>query len=182
MMSELTQAMIVNGAVLTAVLHNDLGKARKVGTFRILRPLLMAGGIVPLFVDRPVTHGAGLTLELVAAAAGLLGGLAALRLIRVYRSPKTGRPASRAGLGYALLWTLVIGARTAFSYGATHWFSGPLAHWMTSHQVAPAAITDGLIFMAVAMLLTRTLGMAARAALLPRPALARPAFASAVRS
>lgn len=185
MMSELTQAMIINGAVLAAVLHNDLGRARKVGSFRILRPLLMAGAVIPLFIDRPVTQGAGLALELAGLAAGLLGGMAALRLLTVYRDPATGQPASRAGFGYGLLWTLVIGARAAFSYGSYHWFSGPLARWMTVHQVAPAAITDALIFMAVAMVLTRTLGLAGRAARLPQPAITRTAngaYATTARS
>jgi hypothetical protein len=168
MMSELTQAMIVNGAVLAAVLHTDLGKARKVGPFRIVRPLLMAGAIVPLFIDRPVTQGAGLALELAGTVAGLLGGLAALRLITVYRNPQTGKAASRAGFGYGLLWTLVIGARAAFSYGSSHWFPTQLTHWCMAHQVTGSAITDALIFMAVAMLLTRTLGMAASAAHLPK--------------
>ncbi|QMU71121.1 hypothetical protein [Streptacidiphilus sp. P02-A3a] len=164
MMSELTQAMIVNGAVLVAVLHGDLGRARKIGPVRILRPLLVAGAVIPLFVDSPVTHGTGLSLELAGAAAGLLGGLGALALMRVHRSPATGKPVSHATGPYALLWTLVIGARAAFSYGSVHWFPSQLDHWCVTNQVTGAAITDALIFMAVAMLLTRTTGMALRAA------------------
>ena len=164
MMSELTQAMIVNGAVLAAVLHSDLGPARKIGPMRILRPLLIAAGIIPLFIDSPVTHGTGLSLELAGIAAGLLGGLAAVVLTQVYRSPRTAKPVSRATTPYALLWIVVIGARAAFSYGSYHWFPSQLDHWCAAHQVTGAAITDGLIFMAVAMLLTRTAGLAVRAA------------------
>jgi hypothetical protein len=170
MFSELTQAEIVNGAVLIATLHSDLGAHRKIGPMRILRPALVAASVVPLFIDPLVTHGAGLAVELAGVAAGLLGGLAALALTRVYRSPKTGKPVTHATWGYALLWTVVIGARAAFSYGSSHWFPNQLAQWCLGHQVTGAAITDGLIFMAVVMLLTRTAGLAARAAALPRAA------------
>ncbi|MFC1408228.1 hypothetical protein ACEZCY_02910 [Streptacidiphilus sp. N1-12] len=163
MLSELTEAMIVNGAVLAAVLHTDLGSARKIGPMRILRPLVIAGAIIPLFLESPVTHGTGLSVELAAIAAGLLGGLAALGLMHVYRSPSTGKPVSRATGPYALLWILVIGARAAFSYGSAHWFPSQLTHWCIAHQVSGAAITDALIFMAVAMLVTRTAGLAVRA-------------------
>ena len=81
----------------------------------------------------------------------------------VYRSPTTNKAVSRAGFAYAGLWTIVIGARAAFSYGSTHWFSHSLSTWMTQHSITGPAITDGLIFMAVAMLLTRTIAMAIRA-------------------
>jgi hypothetical protein len=87
--------------------------------------------------------------------------------MRVYRSGKTGRPVSAAALGYALLWAAVIGARALFSYGALHWFGPQLGHWMISNAVTAGAITDGLIFMAVAMVLTRALGLAVRARHLP---------------
>ncbi len=170
MFSELVQAEIVNGAVLIATLESDLGAHRKIGPMRLLRPALIAGGIVPLFIGPVATHGTGLAVELAGAAAGLLGGLAAVALTRVYRSPRTGKPVSHATWPYALLWTLVVGARAAFSYGATHWFPAQLAQWCLAHQVTGAAITDGLIFMAVAMILTRTLGLGARAAALPLPA------------
>ena len=167
MFTELTQAEIINGAVLVATLHSDLGRQRKIGPMRLLRPLLLAGGIVPLFIGPIVTHGAGLALELAGTAAGLIGGLAALSLMRVYRSPGTGKPVSAAGWPLALLWVLVIGARAAFSYGSFHWFPSQLTQWCIAHQVSGAAITDALIFMAVTMVATRTLGLTARAAALP---------------
>lgn len=167
MFSELVQAELVNVTVLAATLHSDLGVHRKIGPVRLLRPAVIGAAIVPLFIEPVVTHGAGLAVELAGVAAGMLGGLAAVALTRVYRSPRTGKPVSRATWPYALLWTLVVGARAAFSYGAAHWFPAQLAQWCMAHQVTGAAITDGLIFMAVVMLLTRTAGLAARAAALP---------------
>jgi len=162
-MSPITDAMIINGVVLVAVLEGDLGPHRKIGRFRILRPLITVALIVPLFLDRPVTHGNGLLVELAGVAAGLLCGLVVAALMRVYRSPRTGRPVSAAGFPYALVWTVVVGARAAFSYGAVNWFPAQLIQWCTTHQVTLAAITDGLIFMAVTMVLVRTLGLFTRA-------------------
>ncbi|WP_152628185.1 hypothetical protein [Streptacidiphilus neutrinimicus] len=162
-MSPLAQAMIINGAVLLAVLEADLGPHRKIGAFRILRPLLTAGVLVPLFIKDLTTRGTGLALEIALTAVGLLCGAAAASLTRVYRSPRTGRPVSRAGFGYAALWTVVTGARALFSYGSAHWFGPQLAAWMTTHQVTSDALTDALLLMALSMMLTRTLSLAARA-------------------
>jgi hypothetical protein len=172
MLSELTEAMIVNGVVLTTVLATDLGPARKIGPMRLLRPVIAAAVIIPLFIQNPVTHGTGLTVEIAGTVAGLLVGLAAAALMGVYRSPQTGRPVSRAGAPYAILWTVVVAARAAFSYGSVHWFTRPLVSWAIANHVSVAAITDGLIFMAVAMVLVRTLGLGVRASGLPAPAAA----------
>jgi hypothetical protein len=172
MFSELTEAMIVNGVVLATVLASDLGPARKIGPMRLARPLIAAAVIIPLFVQQPVTHGTGLMVEVAGVLAGLLAGLAAVALMGVYRSPETGRPVSRAGAPYAILWTVIIGARAAFSYGSVHWFQGPLVSWAIANQVSVAAITDGLIFMAIAMVLVRTAGLGLRASRLPARALA----------
>jgi hypothetical protein len=166
-MSPLTDAMIINGAVLIAVLEGDLGPHRKIGPVRILRPLITIAAVVPLFLDRPVTHGNGLLVELAGVAAGLLCGLVITTLIRVYRSPKAGYPVSAAGFPYAIVWTVIVAARAAFSYGASNWFPAQLAQWCAVHQVTGAAITDGLIFMAITMVLVRTLGLYARATRLP---------------
>ncbi len=159
----LTKALIVNALVLFAVLEADLGPARKVSRFRLLRPLLMTASIVPMFLVAIATHGTGLALEIGGGVAGALLGLTAARLLTVRREPATGRVVTRAGAAYAALWIAVIAARSCFSVGAVHWFNHPLATWMTNHQVTGAAITDTLIIMAVAMTLARTLGLAIRA-------------------
>jgi hypothetical protein len=169
MISQLTEAMIVNGVVLATVLASDLGPARKIGRMRLLRPVIAAAVIIPLFVSRPDTHGTGLAVEIAGIAAGLLGGLAAA-LMRVQRNPATGTPASSAGWGYAAFWTLVVGARAAFSYGTAHWFTSSIVAWCITNQVSEAAITDGLIFMALTMIIVRTAGLRLRAARLPERA------------
>lgn len=159
----LTNALIVNGLILFAVLEADLGPARKLSRFRMLRPLLLSATIVPMFLEAVATHGAGLALEIGGGVAGVLLGLAAVSLMSVRRETATGRLVSRASAAYAALWIVVIAARSCFSVGAVHWFNGPLTTWMINHQVTGAAITDTLITMAVAMTLTRTLGLAVRA-------------------
>lgn len=166
-MSPLTDAMIINGAVLIAALEGDLGPHRKISKIRILRPLITVALVIPLFLKSPVTHGNGLLVELAGIAAGLIGGLAITSVIRVYRSPQTGGPVSAAGFPYALAWTVIVGARAAFSYGALNWFPAQLGQWCAAHQVSTAAITDGLIFMAITMVLVRTLTLAGRASQLP---------------
>ncbi len=168
MISELTEAMIVNGVVLASVLATDLGPARKIGKARLLRPLIVAV-VVPVFLQKPVGSGNGLVVELAGVLAGILAGLAAAALLSVYRSPTTGGPVSRAGAPYAALWTVVIAARAAFSYGSAHWFTSSIVSWAIAHQVAEAAIVDGLIFMAIAMVLVRTASIGIRASRLPEP-------------
>jgi hypothetical protein len=167
MVSELTEAMIVNGVVLATVLASDLGPARKISRMRLLRPVIAAVVIIPIFIGTPVLHGASLAVELAGIAAGILGGLIAGTLMQVYRSPATGRPVSRAGWGYATFWTALIAARAAFSYGAAHWFTASIVTWAIATHVTEAAITDGLIFMAVTMIIIRTAALGVRAGRLP---------------
>ncbi|MDN3357760.1 hypothetical protein [Actinomadura sp. DC4] len=165
---------ILNLAVLFVVLESDLG-TRRVSRFRVFRPVVTTAAIVPFFLGHLATGGYGLALEVAGTAAGLLLGLLVSFFMPVHEGVAKGRRCakSRAGIGYAVTWLAVVGARIGFSYGSEHVFSRQLGEWMATHSVSSDALTDALIFMAVIMMLTRTalLHVRARAVLTgPRPA------------
>ena len=152
-----TDVLIVNIAVLFAVFEADLGR-RKISTFRILRPLFLAASIIPLFIVHPATAGNGEILEIALAGLGvLLGVVAAGGLMKVSFDEATQTRVSTAGTAYGAFWVAVIGARLLFTYGANHWYSTQLGHWMVTNGITVDALTDALIFMALAMAVTRTL-------------------------
>jgi hypothetical protein len=155
-----TDVLIVNLAVLFAVLEADLGR-RRISTFRILRPILLAAGIIPLFIAHPATSGNGEVLEIALAGLGILLGVAvACGLMRVTYDSTTGQATSAAGAAYGAFWVVVIGARLLFTYGATHWYTTQLGHWMVTNGITVDALTDALIFMALTMAVTRSLRLA----------------------
>jgi hypothetical protein len=156
-----TDVLIVNLAVLFAVLEADLGR-RKVSTFRILRPMLLAAGIIPLFIAHPATAGNGEILELVLTGLGvLLGVVGATGLMKISFDEVSQKCVSTAGAAYGAFWVFIIGARLLFTYGANHWYTAPLTHWMMTNGISLDALTDALIFMAIAMSIARSLRLAA---------------------
>jgi hypothetical protein len=149
--------LIVNFAVLFAVLESDLG-TRKVSTLRIFRPMLLGMGLVPLFIQHPATNGSGEALELALTGLGiLLGIVASTRLMRIDYDEGKDRIVSRAGLAYGLFWATIIAARILFVYGANHWYTAQLVHWLSTNGISADALTDSLIFMAIAMAVSRSL-------------------------
>jgi hypothetical protein len=148
---------ILNVVVLAVVLESDVG-TRKIGWFRALRPLVTVLVVVPFFVKHPQTAGRGLLFELALAGLGIVLGLVAtLGFLRVFRDSGDRRLKSQAGGAYAVFWTTVIGARLLFSYGSIHWFSGALGRWLATNHITPNGLTDGLILMALALAMARCL-------------------------
>jgi hypothetical protein len=155
-----TDVLIVNLAVLFAVLEADLGR-RKITSFRILRPILLAAGIIPLFLAHPATAGNGEILEITLGGLGaLLGLVAAGGLMSVSFDEESQQSMSIAGAAYGAFWVAIIGARLLFTYGANHWYNTQIIHWMMTSGITVDALTDALIFMALAMAVTRSLRLA----------------------
>jgi len=153
-----TSVWVINLVVLGVLLEADLG-SRKIGWFRVLRPLLTAGAVVTLYLDAVPTAGNNLALQGLAIGVGVVFGLAAHLFISVRFDPtkgNSGRPISHARVGYALFWVVVFAARLLFIYGSQHWFAGSLGRWLLAHQLSAAGLTDALIFMALAMALARS--------------------------
>ena len=164
---------IINLVVLTVVLEADLGH-RKITWSRLARPVVVAGVIIVYYLRKtpPASGGGGVAFELALAALGVLLGLAAGLIFRVYRD-RDGVPRSWAGAGYAAGWAMVIGARIGFAYATGH--SRGLQVWLGTQHIGTAALTDALIFMAAGLLLARTAILLSRARRLPGARAGRPA-------
>ena len=154
--------LIPNIVILVMVLATDYG-TRAISTSRLIRPFIAAAVIVPFFFKGVATSGHGLLLEVAALLAGLVLGVLAATLMRVYADRATGRPMTTAGLPYALFWIVIVAGRLYFAYGSQHVFSQQLGTWLYTNQITVNALTDGLIFFSVAMLIGRTVALAARA-------------------
>lgn len=153
-----TSGLIVTIVILATVLTSDLGTG-KVTALRLARPFIAAGVVVPIFAKAVVTSGHGLLLEI----AGAVVGVIAAACMRVRRDQQSGAVTSHAGVAYAAIWVLVCGARLFFDYGSNHLCTAQLVRFGITYQVSLAALTDGLIFFSLAMLLARTGALAARA-------------------
>jgi hypothetical protein len=120
----------------------------------LLAPVALVALAAAVFLRDVPTAGNDGTLELVGAGTGVLLGLAAGLLVRVRTS--AGRTTMSAGRPYAALWTLVIGGRMLFAYGADHWFSTGIGRFSYEHRITGAdAWTAAFVLMALAMVLTR---------------------------
>jgi hypothetical protein len=155
---------IVNLVVLAAVLQADLGY-RKITVRRLLRPVIIAVVVAAFYVKGASGSGNSLWLELAAVGAGILLGMVASALMRVSVNPD-GSAYSRAGIPYAALWVAVVGARLWFAYGSNHEFSRQLGSWLRTEHVTSDVLVDSLVFLAIAMLLTRTAGLLVRSRML----------------
>jgi hypothetical protein len=155
--------LIINLVVLAAVLEADLGY-RKITARRLLRPVIIAAVVAAFWVKGASGSGNALWLELAAVGAGILLGRVASALMRV--SVNDGSAYSRAGVPYAVLWVAVVGARLWFDYGSHHEFSRQLGSWLFTERVTGDVLVDSLIFLAIAMLLTRTASLLVRSRML----------------
>ena len=161
---------LLNLGLLAFVLWANLG-TRTVTRSRMALPVLLVLVAGAVFLRDVPTAGHDVGLEAAGVGAGVVLGLVAAALVRVERDG-AGRLVMRAGVAYAALWTVVIGGRMAFAYGADHWFPAAIGRFSMTHEITGAdAWTAAFILLSLSMVLTR---VAASGALIAR-ATRRPA-------
>jgi hypothetical protein len=158
----------LNAGLLVFVLATNLG-THGLTWRRLAVPLVLVGVAGVAFLRDVPTLGNDATLEAVGAGSGVVLGLLAGGLVSVRRD--RDRVVTIAGAAYALLWTVVIGGRVAFAYGADHWFSQQIVRFSYEHRITGAdAWTAAFVLMALAMVTTRVLVTGVRYAGKSRPA------------
>jgi hypothetical protein len=168
--------LILSLAILGVVLESDLGR-KKIGWFRVARPVIVAAAIIPLFFTTLPTSGHDLLLQGLGAVIGIVLGLLAVSpaFMAVGFDPgfqtwwtkarsKPGTPAAftLAGARYALIWIAATVARLAFAWGSQHAFPHALGVFLTKHQLSAVALTNTLIFLPLGMDVFRSVGLLAR--------------------
>jgi hypothetical protein len=150
----------LNAGLLVFVLATSLG-TRDLTWRRLVLPLALVAVAAAVFLRHVPTAGNDATLEVVGLVAGVLLGLLAGALVRVRR--EAGRVVTSAGRAYAALWTVVIGGRVLFAFGADHWFSQQIGLYSYTHRITGAdAWTAAFVLMALAMVTTRVAVTAAQ--------------------
>lgn len=159
----------LNLGLLAAMILTQWGD-RAWSLIRVALPLAIVAAVGAYYLPGTPTSGGDGRLEVAGALVGAALGFLAAACIAL-RHEDDGRVTMRAGLAYALVWVVAIGGRIAFAYGANHLWLQPIGRFSSEHQITGAAAwRAAFVLMALAMVVARTLVLAARAALLPRAA------------
>ena len=159
-----TSVWIINLAFFGVLMEADLGR-RKIGWFRVARPLIATAAVIPLYLTALPTAGNDLALQALSAGIGVILGCACHLFVAVGFDPakgKTGRAVSRAGFGYAVYWAAIFAARLGFVYCSQRVFAASLGHFLAAHQLSATALANSLLFMALALGLARSAVLAGR--------------------
>jgi hypothetical protein len=130
---------------------------------RLALPLLTVGLVGWQYLQSIPTRGGSLDFVLCCAAFGVLCGLLAASLVRIERDSLSGRVMTSAGVGYAVVWLVVLGGRLAFGYLAQHGWSAQVRQFSIDHALTVNAWTAAFVMMALAMVVARTASIGLRA-------------------
>ncbi|WAP56091.1 hypothetical protein [Streptomyces sp. S465] len=150
-------ALIASGTILTIVLATDLGR-RRITTLRMLRSIIAVAVVVAIFVHSfPTVGDNDVSLQLVGVGVGVICGLIAGVLLPAHKDATSGELYTIGGIGYALVWIVLSSARVIFVYGAEHWYPVGLIKFSIDYGISGQdTYSNAFIFMALAMVLTRT--------------------------
>lgn len=161
--------IIMFAGLAAFIIATQIGR-RRLTPRRLLLPLIAVVVVGYQYLHGIPTAGGDLDFEVSLTIAGALCGVLAGGLMRVERDATTGSIMTQAGVAYASLWLIVFGGRLAFAWAATNIWSHQVMEFAIQHQItSSAAWTAAFILMALSMVLTRTLIVAARAAVLAQP-------------
>lgn len=145
---------LLNIALISLVVLQMRG--RRLDRRGLVLPLVLVGWAATHYLRGIPTAGNDLVMVVGGILLGATLGTASGFLTRVTMSPD-GVPFARATGWAAALWVLGIGARLGFSLYAQHGGATEIGRFSLAHHLTPAAWVSGLVLMAFAEVVSRTL-------------------------
>ncbi|WP_030208522.1 hypothetical protein [Streptomyces sp. NRRL S-87] len=170
-MSPFLTALTASGVILVIILSTDLG-TRRITRMRLLRSIIAVAVVMVLFVRSLPLGGNDPWLQLAGVGAGVVCGLVAGALLPAHRG-SDGDVYTRGGVAYAVVWTLMSASRVLFAYGSEHWFAQDVILFSIENKLSGQDVySNAFVFMALAMVLTRTAVLLAKSRRLRGPQVA----------
>jgi hypothetical protein len=124
-------------------------KERPLTTSTLVRPLIIIGAAVAIYLNGIPTAGNDLVLVTVLALLGLVIGTASGRTVMVRRDAN-GEVLARSGWASAFFWVLGMGSRFAFLVWTSHGGAATIGQFSAQHSITSGeAWTAALLAMAV---------------------------------
>ena len=130
-------------------------RGRRLDRRALVLPLALVGWAASQYLHGIPTAGNDLAFVAVLASAGVVLGTSSA-FLTILEPGSDGVPIARAGLVAAALWMFGIGARMAFSLYAQHGGAASIGRFSISHHLTPQAWVTGLVLMAFAEVVSRT--------------------------
>ncbi|MFJ6619298.1 hypothetical protein ACIQOW_17160 [Kitasatospora sp. NPDC091335] len=156
-------ALFLSGILITIVLFTQVGRHR-FGLIKLLMPL----GLVAWFAYDMLHNMKATTPNMTSAGVGIAIGVAIgiglLYTMRIEHDPASGKTYTRAGIAYLAIWLVVLAGRLGFIWTLENneSFRADFGKWTVEQQIDPDGVAAFFVLMAMAMVLSRTLGVAIR--------------------
>lgn len=145
------QTWILVLAVFAVVVLTRIGRHRYGRRTRLLTVAVIAFLFIK-YVQGMTTVGDDLALEAACAGTGFLFGLGMTAVSSVERD-ESGQQWFRAGLGYVVLWVVMLGVRVVFAYAASGFARQQVGRFFIQHHLTGGAVTPAFVLMTIASLL-----------------------------
>ncbi|GAA4601311.1 membrane protein CcdC involved in cytochrome C biogenesis [Actinoplanes octamycinicus] len=163
MSDPMRDALIFSAILMTIVLFTQVGRHR-FGFIKLTLPLVLVVLVAFQMLSSLEFTAPNMTAAGTGIAIGAVIGIGLLRTMRLERDDKNGRIYTRAGLVYLAIWLTVLVGRLIFIWSLENvdGFAVDFGKWIMENEIDPDGVTAFFVLMAMAMVLTRTVGVAIR--------------------
>ncbi|MFD9896303.1 DUF1453 domain-containing protein [Amycolatopsis sp. NPDC059027] len=169
----MTDALIFAAILLVVVFSTQIGRRRHT-VFLAVAPFISSAviGVLALGTGQHHYEPADAAFAAIGVLLGLLVGLALNGTMVVWRDPDSAKLYTRAGLAYLAIWLVVLVGRIVFIYALENSpsFAAQFGRLLVSTHTSPDGVAAFFLLMALAMVISREVGVLLRSRRLERVA------------